>query len=202
MSFKILAITDVHGEVGYLRKLREIVDKLDVNIIVCCGDLESSYAIDELAKFKVKVYAIPGNMDNFYIVQMLEDYGLSIHGKIVQVDKYMLIGVGGYRPLQALSKVSKELSSTKVERGILVTHYPPYETKVDLAYTGFHIGLEEINEFIKKFKPILCLCGHVHESPGIDKLNSTIIVNPGPIMYGRYALVALNEKIDVEIKKL
>lgn len=205
MYLRLLVISDIHGETENLELLKEKIEELKVNVVICCGDIESSEAIELLSNFGVLTYAIPGNMDDFYIVQMLEEYGISLHGKVANLRDYIAVGIGGYKPITTLERLLRECSNElkKYDKIILVTHHPPYGTKVDIAHGGLHIGIKEFNDFIKEFKPKLCLCGHVHESPGVDKINNTIIVNPGPLMYSRYALVTLEkDKIDVELKKL
>ena len=49
-------------------------------------------------------------------------------------------------------------------------------------------------------KPLLVVTGHIHEARGIDKIDETIIVNPGPAHMVRYAIIELGEKIHVKLK--
>ena len=51
---------------------------------------------------------------------------------------------------------------------------------------------------------MLALVGHIHESPGIDVIGETTVMNPGPFMTGSYAEVELDEKkvSKVELKKV
>jgi len=69
----------------------------------------------------------------------------------------------------------------KDSKVVLVTHAPPYKTKLDhLETTNEYHGNESIRKFIKSTKPLLNVCGHLHENENkIDKINSTIILNPG-----------------------
>jgi hypothetical protein len=50
--------------------------------------------------------------------------------------------------------------------------------------------------------PILATCGHIHESPGVDKINSTVAVNPGPAFTRRAAFVSLEPEVTVELIKI
>jgi len=43
-----------------------------------------------------------------------------------------------------------------------------------------HVGSESVRKIIEEYQPILCACGHIHESRCIDKIGETIIVNPSP----------------------
>ncbi|MHA1821526.1 MAG: metallophosphoesterase family protein [Promethearchaeota archaeon] len=79
---------------------------------------------------------------------------------------------------------------------ILMTHVPPINTEIDFARTNFtHIGSKSIREFIEEKQPDLCVCGHVHESGGIIKLNRTICVNPGATKFGNAAIVDIDIKM-------
>ncbi|MHC1586480.1 MAG: metallophosphoesterase family protein, partial [Candidatus Hecatellaceae archaeon] len=59
----------------------------------------------------------------------------------------------------------------------------------------------ELVEAIRRFKPRLSVCGHIHEARGTDRLNGTVICNPGPAARGFYAEVEVGSQIIVELKK-
>jgi len=200
---KVLVISDVHGYVEQLRALKESVNLSEFDFAVCCGDLESSEVVDELANLGIEVYAVPGNMDSYYILDMLEYYVLSIHGKVIRRKGVVLAGIGGLTPSTALNKVLSELNvvDLKGSKLMIISHYPPFGTKVDLAYARIHIGLEEISDLIIKLKPHVVACGHVHEAYGTDRVDGTLVINPGPLAWGRYAILDLN-KIEVVMKVL
>ena len=58
------------------------------------------------------------------------------------------------------------------ENSVLVSHVPPYGAQ-DKAFIGIHGGSKELRELVDKFKPKLVLCGHIHEDPGIAKIDNT-----------------------------
>lgn len=65
-------------------------------------------------------------------------------------------------------------------RTIYVTHSPPYATSLDRLEGGLTpIGSRAIRAFIEKRGPPLTLHGHVHESPGVERLGRTVCANPG-----------------------
>jgi Icc-related predicted phosphoesterase len=83
--------------------------------------------------------------------------------------------------------------------GILVTHSPPYGF-LDKLDGLPNIGSKEIRKGIQKTAPKLVLCGHFHELFGIEKLDDTIIFNPGAIKDSRYGVIYLKgDKIKTEI---
>jgi len=83
---------------------------------------------------------------------------------------------------------AKELDSDPAKT-ILVVHTPPV-SRVDVEpNTNSHLGSQVINEVIDKLQPAFCLCGHVHSAPGQERMGSTLVVNPGAMFRGRYAII-------------
>ena len=82
---------------------------------------------------------------------------------------------------------------------IFLSHNVPYgildkiRDKKNVNY-GLHFGSQLTRKICFKFKPVLCLAGHMHENPGKKKLGSTTVVNAG---YGKDAQVL----IDIDEKK-
>lgn len=64
-------------------------------------------------------------------------------------------------------------------RTVYVTHSPPWGTLLDRLYDGTPVGSRAIRSFIERHGPPLTLHGHVHESPGVDRIGATVCVNPG-----------------------
>jgi Icc-related predicted phosphoesterase len=65
------------------------------------------------------------------------------------------------------------------ERTVYVAHSPPWGTSLDRLYDGTPVGSRAIRSFIETRRPPLTLHGHVHESPGIERIGPTVSVNPG-----------------------
>jgi len=66
---------------------------------------------------------------------------------------------------------------------IYVIHSPPFATALDRLHGGITpIGSRAVRTFIEQRRPPLSLHGHVHESPGVDRLGRTLCVNPGDSM--------------------
>ena len=95
-------------------------------------------------------------------------------------------------------KLKKLFSDKKPKNFIFLTHYTPYRIfdKVKLRKSpmyGKHVGFEPYNKIIKKYQPLLCICGHMHEYQGMQKLGRTIIVNPGPAFEGKACLIKIED---------
>jgi Icc-related predicted phosphoesterase len=86
---------------------------------------------------------------------------------------------------------------------IFISHNTPYKTKLDLiknrksyAYKK-HLGSSVARQFCVRHKPLLCICGHIHEGMGKDKIGKTMLINPG---FGEKAQVLI--QIDEEKRKV
>ncbi len=67
---------------------------------------------------------------------------------------------------------------------IYVTHAPPYATKLDVLYSGRHIGSRAVRKFVEQHEPPLTLHGHIHESYRMteeirDRIGGALCINPG-----------------------
>lgn len=105
----------------------------------------------------------------------------------------------------ALNKIINKLENVfrlrnKKKPTIFLSHNIPYRTKLDViknkknAANNRHVGSIIARKMCVKYKPALCLGGHVHEGKGKDKIGKTIVVNAG---YGRDAQVL----IDFDVSK-
>ena len=217
---KILCITDIHGRWNILTGLSHLIEEVDV--VIVCGDFitfipffsknpEKSIGDSILRKSKSLITTI-GNHDRSIVDKYLKTENISVNGKGLQVDKIGFFGSGGTPPtfLRMPGERKDHIMQSNLEQSyeqikhapfkVLVSHSPPYNTVVDLAFGKIHIGSHVIRDFIDKYNPQLCLCGHVHEASAIDKINSCTIVNPGPMKKGHYALIDFDgQSFDVQL---
>ncbi len=59
---------------------------------------------------------------------------------------------------------------------ILLTHYPPYGY-CDTNRYGQHIGEPFVLDLIRKYRPKVCVCGHVHGAAGTCRFEDTLLIN-------------------------
>jgi Icc-related predicted phosphoesterase len=87
---------------------------------------------------------------------------------------------------------------------LFLSHSVPYNTKLDVitddksyAY-GMHLGSTVARWYCKKYQPLICIGGHIHEHFGKTKIGKTVVVNTG---FGPKKNIILEIK-DGKIKKL
>ncbi|MFH0829918.1 MAG: metallophosphoesterase [Candidatus Aenigmatarchaeota archaeon] len=144
-----------------------------------------------------------------------------IGGKTVMLDGFTLAAHGGYRGFgQKKDRFEKVDAKTarKIEdirkkwrmqlrkllegkrNVMLLTHDVPYMCKLDMIRNkkspldGKHIGDELIREAILRYKPVIHLCGHMHENQGTCRVGKTTIINGGFGRLGQAAILELPEK--------
>ena len=190
---KILAFVDLHGSVNVLKKIGSTAKKERVDYIVCAGDLTIfGNSLNELLtlldKIGIPVIIIHGNHEDERIMRKACSKTKNIkflHKDMLETDGYvfMCYGGGGFSAKDAeFEKWSREAMNKVSEdrKVILITHAPPYGTKLDLILDQ-PAGSKSIRKFIKLVQPKLAISGHLHENFGVkDRIDKTKIVNPGP----------------------
>jgi hypothetical protein len=188
---RLFAVSDLHGKASLARAALEAAAEADA--VVVCGDISNfGHGLREvcevLSSFKSEVVVVPGNCD---LPRMVEElcgkFGLTYaHGRLVEVGDVKVACVGGstWTPFDTPFELSEDeiaslLSSfSGVGDVVLATHCPPHGTKVDKIFSGAHVGSKAIREYIERERPLLCLCGHVHERGGEeDAIGRTRVVN-------------------------
>lgn len=90
---------------------------------------------------------------------------------------------------------------------LLVSHTPPHATACDRLHNGTPVGSTAVRDFIQKYQPEICLCGHIHESRAEDRLGRTLVINPGTLSAGGYVLLRCEQasarpRLTAELKVL
>jgi uncharacterized protein len=216
---KILALSDVHRSYDLARTIAAAEKGVDA--IVIAGDLttngkreEAVAAVATLRAVVPSVVAISGNMDSREIDAGYSSAGVSIDSTGILLGDCGFCGVSG-APVSFMHtpyERSEEELFTCAERGwkkiasqrwkIFVPHAPPEGTKLDLTRLGTHVGSSGIRKFVETYQPDLLVCGHIHESRGMDSFGKTHMVNCGPAQHGYYATIEINDGISIELKQL
>ncbi|MGC8812088.1 MAG: metallophosphoesterase family protein [Candidatus Aenigmatarchaeota archaeon] len=223
---RVLVASDIHNDVENIISYTDKISMLNFDVIVIIGDFTDyniprgftakdigELIIEEFKTFKKPILAIPGNFDK-ELIEVFEKMGINLHAKGRVIDNVGFYGFGGARtPFNTSLEPSEEEIKNGLRNGfekvkncevkIQVTHMPPFNTKVDVAYTGAHIGSEAVREFIEKFKPNVAVCAHVHEAKGLDEIGTTKIINAGRFPEGYCGIIDIVEgKTEVKIINL
>jgi len=207
---RILVFSDIHDEVGLLKK---VVEKEPHDIVVIAGDF-TYYGSVETVRSMLKlinstpIIYVPGNTDP---PELIDDLGVentyNIHGRLLELLGLKFVGVGGSLPTpfrdtlrfedEELREILKRLETVDGGNLVFVSHSPPYMI-LDRVYAGFNVGSKAIRDYIVRVKPLLSIHGHVHEARGVERLGPTTLVNPGPLMRGYYAVVRLPDAVELK----
>ena len=217
---KLLCLSDIHGEKVGLREILPGAVK-GADAVVLAGDLthlggyvEAEALLAPLFAIGIPLLAVAGNMEHEGVRRYIGEKNIDIHGRGVVMEGVGFMGLGGGTPSPFNSpwELNDEEARPLLAAGlaaiadapfkVLVSHAPPRGTKIDLIFTGAHAGSGAVRELIDGGAVDVCLCGHIHEAAGEDRIGSTLCVNLGPFKNGRYAFVIIeNGRARVEWRK-
>jgi Icc-related predicted phosphoesterase len=199
----IIAFGDVHMQPERAKRIPEI--RL-ADCVVVNGDLtirgsraDALSVVDALSELNGNVYAHIGNMDKAEVDVMFTEMGINLNGRGVLVGEVGLFGLGGSPPtpfgtpsefsereLEAtLRRAYEDVKEARIK--ILFSHPPPVNTAVDRVRSGQHVGSSSVRRFLEEADCSACVCGHIHEAVGTDRVGSALVINPGMLPQGGYA---------------
>lgn len=206
-ELRILAFSDIHADEDALDGLRALASKEEYDVVLFAGDMTNrgplSYAQDLLSLFGEKFYFVHGNMDSSAVVDILRPQPHYIHGRKVPLGEWNLVGLGGSNPTpfqtpSELGEIQIEhiLASAGVDdHSILISHPPPYGHFDSVG--GLHVGSKSVAAAIAKYRPLMVLCGHLHEHEGQSVVDHTLVVKLGAANARRAADIRIGEDIAV-----
>lgn len=191
---KILAFADLHGSLKGLKSIERLAESKNLDVIVCAGDISVfqrgfdalMYRLSNIGK---PVLFVHGNHETEQaskeVCSFFENV-FFIHKKAHAIGSCIFFGYGGggfsstdSRFEDYSKQLRKEILQNSDKKTVLVTHAPPYGTKLDKV-EGKHYGNKSIAEFIKNSSITLAISGHFHENFGKkDRIGMTEIINPG-----------------------
>ena len=170
----ILAFVDMHGSLTAFEKIKEKSKKADV--IVCCGDFTVfeqgiEHFLSAFNKLNKPFLLIHGNHEDDNLLKHLcKQYNNIhfIHNNHFIKDDILFLGWGGGgfsfvdRDFEKECKRFRQIINKNDDKAIvLVTHAPPYKTKLD-HINGDYSGNKSLRGFIEKNRLSFVLCGHFH----------------------------------------
>ena len=199
---KIYAVADLHGSQYKMNILLKNIERHSPDLIIVCGDITqfgpADVAKNLLDQIPIDTLAITGNIDTPDVLKGIdESKATKIEQKKIVKKGIPFVGINGVDEEQT-SYFFKENDKLIDEKTVLITHVPPYDT-MDQIFLGRHGGSKELRDLDEKCNPRLVLCGHIHEDPGITKLDESIIVNCSMGKRTEGALIEINKDISVKM---
>jgi Icc-related predicted phosphoesterase len=209
-------VVDVHGRFEAVADAVARIGPLDVlvvggDITTFGGPADAERALALWQPLAPLLLAVAGNCDSPAIDEVLMEHGVSLDGRGIAVDGIGFAGVSAspFTPLDTPHELPDEEIGRRGAKAIAAVagcrarvfcpHAPPHGTSCDRLRSGQHVGSPALRRLVEREQPDVVLCGHIHESRGLDRLGSARIVNPGPVAAGHYALVELGETLEISL---
>jgi uncharacterized protein len=189
---RLLAFSDVHRDRERAQRLVELAP--DADVVIGAGDFATMHKglddiIETLGAITAPTVLVPGNSETDTELRQACAGWRScrvLHGEANEIEGAQFFGLGGGVPPTPFPwsfDLSEDDAAAELEScpdgAILVVHSPP-KGYVDAVH-GRHIGSEAILTAIKRKRPALAVCGHIHQCWGQEStIGPTRIVNLGP----------------------
>ena len=213
-----IAFGDIHDAAARVNDIPELAEAQGVlvtgDLTVLGGKKQASDILGAIQAKNRHILAQFGNMDLPDVNEWLSTNGCNLHRRVHEImPGVAVLGMGGSTPTPFqtpgefpdstyaawLDQAWKE--AARFPQLILVSHTPPLDTACDRIHSGAHVGSRAVRTFLEEHAPALCLCGHIHESAGVDFVGKTQVINPGPLENGGYVVLTLSQdRVQAELK--
>ncbi|MGZ3379992.1 MAG: metallophosphoesterase family protein [Isosphaeraceae bacterium] len=189
---RLLAFGDLHRDHDRAKRLVELARRADV--VLGVGDYASMHkglkaTIEVLSAIAAPTVLVPGNAETdteLWQACTAWEGAHVLHGQALQLEGAQFFGLGGGVPPTPFPwsfDLSEDEAAAKLEScpegAVLVVHSPP-KGHVDEVH-GRHLGSRAILEAIERKRPVLVVCGHIHQCWGGEAvIGTTPVVNVGP----------------------
>ncbi|MBN2420754.1 metallophosphoesterase [Candidatus Woesearchaeota archaeon] len=198
--------TEAAKSINYVLKY---LNSLGKKVYLIYGN--NDYTKEDIKEAKIKALGIEQQVKKYKNVRLLIN-------AYVDLGDANLVAVSGYRGANKIagknikntehySRLSKLFKKSKNKETILLYHDVPFNTRFDLVknkmspLNGKHVGSKIIRKILSKYKPILYICGHMHENPGVIRIGRTVCLNTGLVQNKDYFVININGS-KVSVKKV
>ena len=212
------AFGDIHDDLTRLRDIPDLAKAAGIiltgDLTLGGGVKQAERVLAGVIGKNPAYYAQIGNMDRPEITDFLEQRNCNLHGRAKELfPGVYAVGVGaspftpfgtpaefpesrlaewmeqGLLEARSLWSAARQSNVPETTRLVLIAHAPPHATACDRLHNGTPVGSTAVREFIEEHQPDLCICGHIHEAKGTDRLGRTLIINTGTLGSGGYAVI-------------
>ena len=191
---KLLLFSDLHCSRQAAQEL--VVRSKDVDVLVGAGDFATcrrgvEITIDVLKQTAMPAVLVPGNSESAEeLAAACQDWSQThvLHGSGCTIDGVSFFGIGGGIPVTPFGAWSYDFTEEEAtellkdcpKKCVLVSHSPP-QGMLDMSSDGQHLGSTAVRATIKRCKPMLVVCGHIHNCGGQQgNMEDSPVVNAGP----------------------
>ena len=197
------------------KEVLRVLNNLNKKIIFIFGNTDDFFYKYPFDKWEVKksnlnfIKKLKNLKDITYSKAKYKDVNIVGFGGYMDVDEYLKERVKTKEDKKRRKNVKKRREKTKKKlfeiikktkgKRIFLFHYPPkgfFDIIKDKKnpHHGESAGISFFFQAIKKYKPSLVLCGHMHEYQGKKKLGQTLIVATGAASEGKAAVIEFDEE--------
>jgi Icc-related predicted phosphoesterase len=186
---RVYAVADIHGKNDRFERIRDNLSDLKADILILAGDITNytkpGKILSRLNALPVPVLVIRGNSDLKRVDRLFQVFPncIPLHAVCTMIKSIPFVGISGTLPIPFRSRIclNEESNLKKIEslvntHTVLVTHTPPRGYQ-DLVMGRFHAGSNGLLKLIKKRRPQIMICGHIHEDGGMSTVGKTRVVN-------------------------
>lgn len=208
---RVLVVGDVHHQRGRLDATLEMLSGVTLDLALLVGDVGRDPPWSEVGRRDQRaahddsvrevlcavrdragcpVLFVPGNHD---LPQPPDDTaGINCDRRSIDVAGLRVAGLGGAGPSrfgfayewsedQAAVALRDTLAGQEGEIDILLCHTPPWDTALDRTHDGLHVGSRVVGTWIRRNRPRLFVCGHIHEAWGLARIDGIPCINAGAL---------------------
>lgn len=208
---KILLLSDLHGNIAAMDAIKDEMAECDAVLFAGdfarFGDVSTGLpALEAMRAIRDDALCVIGNCDEASFKSEVEKCDMSCEATLVYRDGLVFAGSGGGGHFNGSTPNERDDADMmhdidvlkdggNMNATIIISHNPPKDTKCDAVTESVHVGSQLLRAFIEENQPLAVLTGHIHEGCAIDKIGGTVVINPGALLEGKYAVMTV-EKTD------
>jgi uncharacterized protein len=212
-----IIVGDLHESTGMLARIPGVAG---AEALILSGDLTNrggsargDAVLAAARRANPHTLAQIGNMDEPALSAHLTDLGVNIHREArLLAPGLALMGVGfsTHTPFGTPSETDEAVMTAWLAeahakaqalagppesggRILAVIHNAPHGTLLDRLGSGQSVGSTAVRAFLDSAQPDVCVCGHIHEGVGEQRLGRCHVLNPGLLDDGGFVRVTLED---------